>query len=257
MDRITAQIERATEILIRLGFQPRDYPPPLWFDSERGMTPCEEAYRAMNEAWRAQVMEWMLWSRDEGHVRAVHDAACTAIYLMWLEYADDSPTIRAMKSIGNEWRAHGKHRIYFNDLADYYGLELGYYNTGNISYAYLDGKQISNRLARDFLAHISQTKLYYDFEDGGIHGSPKFVEENPTDFERLRDGLMERVNAIVAGTGEEARWTRYIRIPVTESEWGAIQEQADRAGLSVSKWAQQCLIAKSGNDSQSGDGQND
>lgn len=67
---------------------------------------------------------------------------------------------------GNLWEKHGYRRIYLNDLEELYGLELGFYNTGNISWAKLDGEKISNSSARKHRAEFAYGKLYYDLNTG-------------------------------------------------------------------------------------------
>lgn len=54
-------------------------------------------------------------------------------------------------------------RIYFN--ATDLGLEIGRYNTGNISYAKIDGERISNCEARRILG----SKAYFDLTDNTLH----------------------------------------------------------------------------------------
>lgn len=77
--------------------------------------------------------------------------------------------IEQLKKMGSEWEQHGRHRIYFNDLAAWYGLDVSYYNTGNVSYATLDGERISNSEARRIMARLAG-KVYYDFADGKFYG---------------------------------------------------------------------------------------
>ena len=71
---------------------------------------------------------------------------------------------------GSEWEKAGKHRIYFNNLHEWYGLRLVRYNTGNISDAWLDGERISNSDARHFEGRLADARVYYDLEDGQFHG---------------------------------------------------------------------------------------
>ena len=48
--------------------------------------------------------------------------------------------------LGSKWENHGHSRFYIN-WHDLIGFEIGRYNTGNISVAYLQGEQISNNKA--------------------------------------------------------------------------------------------------------------
>lgn len=74
----------------------------------------------------------------------------------------------AMDKIGSRWEhpKTGEVRYYVNDWYKYGGLELDYYNTGNISDAWLDGKEISNCEAKRLLADIRKV---YITEDGEVH----------------------------------------------------------------------------------------
>jgi hypothetical protein len=72
---------------------------------------------------------------------------------------------------GKEWTSGAKHRIYFNDLHTWYGLTGETYNTGNISYAELDGEKISNSRARKIISELSLCKVWYDFDDSKYHAS--------------------------------------------------------------------------------------
>ena len=62
---------------------------------------------------------------------------------------------------GREWRGGKKHRVYFNDLAGLYGLEIDRYRTGNISRAELHGEKISNSHARRLIGRLIGP-LWYD-----------------------------------------------------------------------------------------------
>jgi hypothetical protein len=95
----------------------------------------------------------------------------------------------ALKKIGNEWMAGGKHRIYFNDLTELFGLDYGTFkSSGRVSGATLDGERISNTRAEEIRTALSG-KIYYDVTDGRFYsrdiGSCR-------DFERK-----ELVNAVV------------------------------------------------------------
>jgi len=64
---------------------------------------------------------------------------------------------------GTEWKKGDKHRIYFdsdvvNEIA---GWKIGYYNTGNISWASFQGEDVSNTFARKN-AMTGAERLYYD-----------------------------------------------------------------------------------------------
>lgn len=58
------------------------------------------------------------------------------------------------------WERGGKKRIYINEslLLAVFGLELEFYNTGNIAGAWLNGERISNKKA---FKHV-QNRIYFD-----------------------------------------------------------------------------------------------
>lgn len=72
-----------------------------------------------------------------------------------------------LKNIGgSEWIRGNNHRIYFNKLAQYVGLEYSTYNTGSISGATFRGQKISNTKARSLRTTLDLGKLYYDVNTG-------------------------------------------------------------------------------------------
>jgi hypothetical protein len=70
---------------------------------------------------------------------------------------------------GREWKTDKHYRIYFNDIKKRYfeliKLEVGYYKTGNVSWATVNGNGISNSTAREILNSVIG-KLYYDVRAG-------------------------------------------------------------------------------------------
>lgn len=66
---------------------------------------------------------------------------------------------------GSEWVSGEHHRIYFNDLIQFIGLEITRYGTRNISCAKLDGESISNSEAKRILASLP-IKFWYDVPSG-------------------------------------------------------------------------------------------
>jgi|GEM_PF-2872116 len=83
-----------------------------------------------------------------------------------------------LTKIGNRWQKNGMDRIYFNDLATWFGLELSYYKTGNICSATLDGERISNNSARHYLSKLNG-KIWFDLTTGRFESKnidPEFAE---------------------------------------------------------------------------------
>lgn len=70
------------------------------------------------------------------------------------------------ETIGNKWihPTTGEVRYYINDVWEYGGLELDFYNTGNIAVAELDGERISE--GRRLMNVINKCWMT---EDGEIH----------------------------------------------------------------------------------------
>jgi hypothetical protein len=76
---------------------------------------------------------------------------------------------RLIAAGGNLWEKGSMRRIYMNNLPTLYGLQLQHYNTGNISYAELDGERISNNKAREIVWALSNGKLWYDLNTGRFY----------------------------------------------------------------------------------------
>jgi hypothetical protein len=76
---------------------------------------------------------------------------------------------QSLVAIGGQlWERDDKRRVYFNNLAQYLGLEVNRYNTGNVSSATLNGDRISNTQATRMLWAISG-KLWWDAADEKFH----------------------------------------------------------------------------------------
>lgn len=83
----------------------------------------------------------------------------------------ESTRIAAMLRVGgSEWQRGTMHRIYFNNLPGWYGLETERYQSGNISSAQLNGEKVSNSEARAICERLALGKVYYDFADDRYHG---------------------------------------------------------------------------------------
>lgn len=71
--------------------------------------------------------------------------------------------LESLKRVGGtEWQKNGMHRIYFNNLAEWYGLKVNRYNSGNVSSATLDGEEISNGRAKKIAGRLDYAKFWYD-----------------------------------------------------------------------------------------------
>ena len=96
---------------------------------------------------------------------------------------------RLLKAGGRLWEKAGMRRLYFNNLAELYGLTLEFYNTGNISAAWLDGERISNNSARQIVSMLYTGKLWYDLTSGRFES--KGLSERAV--ERITKALLGRV----------------------------------------------------------------
>lgn len=90
---------------------------------------------------------------------------------------------------GRLWEKAGMRRVYFNNLVELYGLTLEFYNTGNISAAWLDGERISNNSARQIVSMLYTGKLWYDLTSGRFES--KGLSERAV--ERITKALLGRV----------------------------------------------------------------
>lgn len=81
--------------------------------------------------------------------------------------ATTNETVKALVAVGGaRWQKGAMDRVYFNNLSEWYGLKTSRYNTGNISSATLDGKGISNGLAREIDITMSTGKVWFDVPTG-------------------------------------------------------------------------------------------
>ncbi len=105
-------------------------------------------------------------------------------------------TVQQLTAIGGrEWQMGDRHRVYFNNLVRWYGLEIDHYKSGNISYATLGGEHISNTKARALAIHLYQAKLWYDLADGKFHGQGL---EDTRDFSNLFSSVVAAIREAAA-----------------------------------------------------------
>ena len=91
---------------------------------------------------------------------------------------------------GSEWQKGNNHRVYFNDLHKWYGLETSHYKTGNISSATLDGEPISNSKAAQIMKRFGYTKIDFDVATG------KFISQRSNSWGATDSEIEEVVKAI-------------------------------------------------------------
>jgi uncharacterized protein YjbI with pentapeptide repeats len=97
---------------------------------------------------------------------------------------------------GSLWEKGDLRRIYFNNLADLFGLKLSHYNTGNVSGAELDGMTISNTEGKRIASDLAATKLWVDLATGTITVRESMRTLADYDYARyLTEALVERLKA--------------------------------------------------------------
>lgn len=90
---------------------------------------------------------------------------------------------------GSRWTKNGMDRVYLNDWAQYAGIEVTRYNTGNISGAWIGGRGIANDRIRAILGTVS--KVYFDATDGRLYIQHHGAREISV---RYLDGARETIN---------------------------------------------------------------
>lgn len=91
----------------------------------------------------------------------------------------------------------GEARYYFNNLADLYGLEVRAFKTGNISDAWLRGREISNNRARQIVTDLGMAKIYLG-NDGQLHGN--YLREGSDVFRVIAAEIRARSEALSHAT---------------------------------------------------------
>lgn len=106
-------------------------------------------------------------------------------------------TTETMVAIGgSRWTKAGKDRVYINEWTSYIGLDVHRYNTGNISYAELDGREISNSEAARLLNAVY--KVYYDTADDKLHIQWGGRSPRSMDREELAEAIFAGIRKAVA-----------------------------------------------------------
>jgi hypothetical protein len=77
-------------------------------------------------------------------------------------------TVDTMVAIGGRrWQKNGMDRVYINDWAEFAGLDVDYYKTGNVAGASFLGHGIANGRVAGLLSAID--KVWFDAADGQLH----------------------------------------------------------------------------------------
>ena len=106
-------------------------------------------------------------------------------------------TVATMTAIGgNRWQKNGHDRVYINDWAEFAGIEINRYGTGNISSAFYQGERISNSQAGKLLGCID--KVWYDAADGKLHCRFGWSESRVADREDVRQAIADGIRTAIA-----------------------------------------------------------
>lgn len=135
---------------------------------------------------------------------------------------------------GKEWQSNGYHRVYFNNLAELYGLECSYYKTGNISSATLNGESISNSQARKLSSGLAFGKVWFDLKDGEFHTK----DLGPQTSEKLIGAIKTRIQSLEVVAEEKIKIDR---CTVMARAWHTAKEAAARFGGSSREYFAEAL----------------
>lgn len=108
---------------------------------------------------------------------------------------EDRIDTESFRKIGNAWKhpTTGEMRYYINDAWKYGGLELDFYNTGNICTSYYLGEKISHSKAGRMRNAVGKCWIT---EDGEVHVKPGYTEF-PEFIERVRDGIRKALQEMI------------------------------------------------------------
>ncbi|MFG2913371.1 hypothetical protein ACGF0D_10830 [Kitasatospora sp. NPDC048298] len=143
------------------------------------------------------------WCRT-GAVAAVKQAGRWAIDAASLAYRVKLPTLlrKTPKPVkltaemivalgGRRWQKNGMDRIYLNDWAQFAGLDVAYYGTGNVSGVTLGGRAIANSRAARLLNAID--KVWFDTADSKLHA--RHYDADALEV-RYLDGVRDTINLL-------------------------------------------------------------
>ena len=103
----------------------------------------------------------------------------------------------AMVAIGgSHWQRGDKDRVYINNWADFAGLEVDRYNTGNISAAAYRDENISNSQASKILGCID--KVWFDAADGRLHCRYGFSESRVASRDEVWGHVVAGIRTAIA-----------------------------------------------------------
>jgi hypothetical protein len=95
---------------------------------------------------------------------------------------------------GRRWTKAGHDRVYINNWADFAGIEIGHYKTGNVAWFSIGGRQVANGRAGAVIGSIE--KVWFDAADGKLyatHHGARALEIRFKDGERTTLDLLGMV----------------------------------------------------------------
>lgn len=106
-------------------------------------------------------------------------------------------SVETMTAIGgSRWQRGDKDRVYINNWAELAGLDVSYYNSGNIWSACWQGEKISNSQAYKILGCID--KVWFDTADGKLHCRYGYTESRVADREDVWAAVVSGIRTAVA-----------------------------------------------------------
>jgi hypothetical protein len=106
-------------------------------------------------------------------------------------------SVETMTAIGgSRWTKAGHDRVYFNDWADFAGLDITRYNTGNISAAAWQGQGVSNAQGAKLAASID--KIWFDAATGKIHCRYGYTESRVATHREVFDATVAGIRRAIA-----------------------------------------------------------
>ena len=149
-----------------------------------------------------------------------------------------APTLEQLQAAGGQlWEKNQMRRVYFNNLADIFGLECSYYKTGNISSASVDGEVIANGRANEIAGSLSYGKIWYDLSDSKWHYK---IQGNRTySAEKMAEKIIARLKAKIQPV-EETKPRPNLRA-IMQCAWQIAREAAARFGGVVREYFAQSL----------------
>ena len=104
--------------------------------------------------------------------------------------------IKKLEAIGGKyWEGGERKRVYFNADAVLHnsGLEVERYNTGRISSAKYNGKEISNSWATEIINKIQYGKIYFDLNTNKVMTSGSYSDHSQEIVDNFVSKIYEAV----------------------------------------------------------------